>query len=68
MRATEDLVRDHEVSEANWQALGAEWSAAQLLDFLFTVGAYAMLGMVCNSLRIEREDALLELAETFGAP
>ena len=39
-----------------------------LMDFLFTVGAYALLGMVCNALRIEREDALLELAEKYGAP
>jgi len=40
----------------------------QVMDFLFTVGAYALLGMVCNALRIEREDALLELAEQYGAP
>ncbi|HET8711517.1 MAG TPA: hypothetical protein VFM32_09080 [Spongiibacteraceae bacterium] len=40
----------------------------QILDFLFTVGAYILCALVFNALRIEREDELLELAERYGAP
>ena len=68
LRATDQAMENSDVDDATWQALTEFLSEQQVLDFLFTVGAYALLGMVCNSLRIEREDALLELAEKYGAP
>ncbi len=68
IRATEDLVRDHEVSDANWQALRAEWNERQMLDFLFTVGCYVMIAGVMRSTGAERQDDLLALAEKYGAP
>lgn len=68
MRATEDLVRDHEVSEANWTALREQWDEKQILDFLFTVGCYVMVAGVMRSTGAERQDDLLELAEKYGAP
>lgn len=66
--ATEELVQDHKVSDANWQALAAEWDNQQLLDFLFTVGGYALVAGVMRSLGVAREPDLLELAEQYGAP
>lgn len=68
IRATEDLVRDHKVSDANWQALSAEWDEKQLLDFLFTVGCYAMVAGVMRSTGAERQEDLLALAAQYGAP
>lgn len=68
VRATDQAMHDSDVDDATWQALAAFLDQRQILDFLFTVGAYALLGMVCSSLRIEREEALLELAEQYGAP
>lgn len=68
LRATDQAMDNSDVDEATWQALTAFLDQRQIMDFLFTVGAYALLGMVCSSLRIEREDALLELAEKYGAP
>lgn len=68
IRATEDVVRDHEVSDANWRALRAEWNEQQMLDFLFTVGCYVMVAGVMRSTGAERQDDLLELAEKYGAP
>jgi alkylhydroperoxidase family enzyme len=68
IRATEDLVQDHKVSDANWRALAAEWNEQQLLDFLFTVGGYALIAGVMRSLGVAREPDLLQLAEIYGAP
>jgi len=66
--ATDQAIENSDVDDITWQALMAFLDQQQVMDFLFTVGAYALLGMVCNSVRIEREDALLELAEKYGAP
>ena len=66
--ATEDLVRNRFVSDTHWQALAAQWSNSQLLDFLFTVGTYVLLAGVMRSTGVEREPELLELAEKYGAP
>lgn len=68
IRATEDLVRDRMVSDANWTALRAEWNEQQMLDFLFTVGCYVMVAGVMRSTGAERQEDLLLLAEKYGAP
>jgi 4-carboxymuconolactone decarboxylase len=68
IRATDDLVRDCKVSDANWDALKAQWSEKQLLDFLFTVGCYVMVAGVMRSTGAERQEDLLQLAEKYGAP
>jgi len=68
IRATEELVNDRKIGEASWAALSAEWSNEQLLDFMFTVGAYVLVAGVMRSTGVEREPDLLELAERYGAP
>jgi hypothetical protein len=68
IRATEELVADRLISETNWRALSAEWSNEQLLDFMFTVGAYVLIAGVMRSTGVEREPELLALAEKYGAP
>jgi len=68
IRATEDLVRDRLISDANWQALAHEWCAKQLLDFMFTVGTYVCIAGVMRSTGVQREEELMELASKYGAP
>ena len=68
IHATEDLVRDRLISDANWKALAAQWSNEQLLDFMFTVGTYVCIAAVMRSTGVQREEELLELAERYGAP
>jgi alkylhydroperoxidase family enzyme len=68
LRATDQTMENSDIDDETWLALSEFLSRQQAMDFLFTVGAYALLGMVCNTLRIEREDALLELAAKYGAP
>lgn len=68
IRATDQLVAEKKVSNEEWQALAKEWNERQLLDFLFTVGCYAMVAGVMRSTGVQRTPDLLELAETYGAP
>jgi alkylhydroperoxidase family enzyme len=68
VRATDELVNDKTISNGIWNALEAEWSSQQLLDFLFTVGCYVMVAGVMNSTGAERAPDLLELAERYGQP
>lgn len=68
MQATDDLVRDHEVSDENWQLLAQQWDNKQLLDFLFTVGAYVLTAGVMRSTGVQRDDKLRALAAQFGEP
>jgi alkylhydroperoxidase family enzyme len=66
--ATEELVEAHQVSDAAWQALATQWNAQQMLDFLFTVGAYVTVAGVMRSTGVQRNADLLALAERYGAP
>ncbi len=66
--ATDELVNDRRIGNSCWRALNAEWSAQQMLDFMFTVGAYVMVAGVMRSIGIEREPELMELAAKYGAP
>ncbi len=68
IRATEDLVNEKRIGDDNWQALAAQWSKQQLLDFMFTVGCYVMVAGVMNSAGVERKEELLQLAAEHGAP
>lgn len=68
LQATEQLTADGTLDDAHWAALAQFLNRQQIMDFLFTVSTYAMLGQVCNAIGIEREDALLELAEEYGCP
>ena len=68
IRATDELVRDRMIGDAMWQALSAEWDNQQLLDFMFTVGCYAMVAGVMKSTGAQRDAGLIELAEKYGQP
>jgi len=68
LRATDELVESGDLGDATWDSLCAFLDRRQVMDFLFTVGAYLLLSLAFNAVRIEREDALLELAARYGVP
>jgi len=68
VRATDELVADRKISDEAWSALMEEWDNKQMLDFMFTVGAYVAVAGVMRSTGAERQQDLLELAEKYGAP
>lgn len=58
LRATDELIADAEISDATWQVLASELDDRQLLDLVYTVGAYELTAMAFNSLKIEFDDDL----------
>jgi 4-carboxymuconolactone decarboxylase len=49
LRAVEELHYDAFISDATWTALATRFDTRQLMDLVFTVGAYKMLAMALNS-------------------
>ena len=68
MRATEQLMAQSDLDDAHWDALSGVLSRQQIMDFIFTVGAYGLLALAFNAMRIQREPDLIALAERYGSP
>lgn len=68
INATEELLSDRKIGDKNWEALTTEWNNQQMLDFMFTVGAYVTVAGVMRSTGVQRMPNLLDLAEKYGAP
>jgi alkylhydroperoxidase family enzyme len=58
VRAVDELVRDGLVAEGTWQVLAGELDTQQLMDLIFTVGAYETLAFAFGSFGIELDDDL----------
>jgi alkylhydroperoxidase family enzyme len=66
--AVDQLCARSDMDQATWDALSAEFDHKQMLDLLFTVGAYTMIAMPMNAIRIDREEELIQYAAEYGAP
>lgn len=53
LRAVDELVADACISDPTWAALAAELDTRQLMDLVFTVGAYDLLAMAMRSFRVQ---------------
>lgn len=56
--AAEELVADARISEPTWAVLAQEFDTQQLMDIVFTVGAYDLLAMAFRSFDVELDDDL----------
>jgi alkylhydroperoxidase family enzyme len=56
--AVDELVRDAKVTDQTWEVLAAELDVEQLMDLVFTVGAYDALAMAFLSFAIPLDDDL----------
>ena len=59
LRAADELVTDAMVSDETWALLAAELDVRQLMDVVFTVGAYDLLAMALRSFGVELDDDLI---------
>jgi alkylhydroperoxidase family enzyme len=57
LRAVDELVGDHFISDASWASLARRFDTTQLIDLVFTVGQYTMVSMALNSLGVQVEPA-----------
>ncbi|MFN2099508.1 carboxymuconolactone decarboxylase family protein [Altererythrobacter sp. MF3-039] len=55
LRACDELVADHHVSDSTWEAL-AELGDKGRMNLVFTVGQYTQVSMILNSFGIQIED------------
>jgi alkylhydroperoxidase family enzyme len=53
LRAVEELVADHCMSDSTWATLAESWNEKQMLEVPMLVGAYLMTAMQQNSLKIQ---------------
>jgi alkylhydroperoxidase family enzyme len=56
LRAADELVVSHRVSDEVWAELGERYSSAQLIEVCLLVGQYVMLAGALNSLGVQLED------------
>jgi alkylhydroperoxidase family enzyme len=56
--AAEELVAHARVSDASWTVLAAELDDQQLMDVVFTVGAYDLVAMAFKTFDVELDDDL----------
>jgi len=57
--AVDELVRDALITDATWEALARHLDEQQLMDLVFTVGAYDVLAMAIRSFGVELDADLL---------
>jgi alkylhydroperoxidase family enzyme len=58
LRAVDELLADALVADATWATLAAEMDVHQLMDLVFTVGAYDLLAMAFRSFGVELDEDL----------
>ena len=66
LRAVDELVADAAISAETWAVLAGELDEQQLLDLIFTVGAYDLLAMVMRSCAIQLDGDLQPVETTFS--
>jgi alkylhydroperoxidase family enzyme len=58
VRAVDELLAEARVGDASWEVLASTLDAEQLLDVIFTVGAYDALAMALRSFGVPVDDDL----------
>jgi alkylhydroperoxidase family enzyme len=53
IRAADELVADHFISDATWAELGRHFSDKQRMDVVFTVGQYTQVSMMLNTFGVQ---------------
>lgn len=51
----DELVSQHQLSDATWAKLAEKYTAQQLMEVVFTVANYSLMAMVTNSFGIKPE-------------
>ena len=58
LRAVDELIEHARIADTTWNELAVHLDAAQLMDVIFTVGAYDTLAMFIRSVDMELDDDL----------
>ena len=58
LAAVDELVGEATIADGTWEALARDLDEQQLMDLVFTVGAYDLLAMAFRSFQVELDDDL----------
>ena len=58
LAAVDELVAEATIADGTWEVLSRELDEQQLMDLVFTVGAYDLLAMAFRSFQVELDDDL----------
>jgi len=58
LSAVDELIGEGEIADGTWQLLAGELHEQQIMDLVFTVGAYEILALAFRSFGIELDDDL----------
>ena len=61
VQAVDELVTSTRLSDSTWGRLNEEFGRRELMDLVFTVGAYELLAMAFNSFQLQMEDGLKQV-------
>jgi 4-carboxymuconolactone decarboxylase len=61
VRAVDELQADGRIGQTTWELLTAHFSALQIMDMVFLVGCYDMLGMAINTFNMQLEPGVAAL-------
>lgn len=67
LTAVDELIDDGVVSDNTWSTLSATLDTRQLMDLIFTVGAYDTLAKLMATFELELDDDLLAFLRSSGA-
>ena len=63
LRAVDELLGEGAIGEATWSVLAGEFTVEQLLDVVFTIGAYETLAFMERSFGLELDDDLIDASD-----
>jgi alkylhydroperoxidase family enzyme len=64
LQAVDELIGHGEIADATWQFLATQFDDQQLMDLVFTVGAYEILALAFRSFRIELDEDLVRKSDS----
>lgn len=67
LRSVDEIVADRYVSDETWERLAGHLDRRQLMDLVFTVGAYDLLAMAMNTFGLELDPGLTGFPSEAGA-
>lgn len=65
LTAVDELLDDNDLTEATWAGLSSAMTTQQIIDLIFTVGAYVTIAMLMGAAGIQLDDDLAQDARPF---
>jgi alkylhydroperoxidase family enzyme len=58
LRSADEIIADRRISDQTWEALAGHFDRQELMDLVFTIGAYDLLAMAFNTFGLELDPGM----------